>query len=163
MVCAPAWTSAARRELNVRMAAADKPDRGHSQRRWLRSRQAVSPRPRYNRRPARPSSTLHARNRSGAGLPFGTSLAENEKLKNLARPGDFQAYPDALASARTMPRISARAAKSAHGPRAASPATPHASASPLPRRDWYRVYVGNFWRVTASTSANISAGRRPEK
>src|SRR5260370_12217901 len=26
------------------------------------------------------------RNRSGAGLPFGTSVAENKNLKNLARP-----------------------------------------------------------------------------
>src|SRR5260221_7700294 len=94
------------------------------------------------------------RNRSGAGLPFGTSVAENKNLKNLARP---------VVSRLARIRSGGEDDATHFGPRSQVSAWAEwgMARTSARRRSTVAAFAGSLLRVAASIIANMSAGRRP--
>ena len=119
------------------MAAADKADRGHARRgggghasRRILDHDAVAG---LNAHPRR-----CMQEQVGRGLAVRHVAGGKQAVEEPREAGGLQAHPDAVAAARTKPRISVRAAKSAHARRAAWRAVPRAGASMSPPRRWRR-------------------------
>jgi hypothetical protein len=95
-------------------------------------------------------------------LPFGTSLAENRTLKNLASP---------VASKLARMRAGGEDDATHFGPRSQVSAWAACGMARNSARKRVSVaaamaaptFAGSLRRVAASTLANMSAGRRPEK